>query len=154
MKRRVHVRLEVHHAKLRDIYRDVARISEEHRGGIPSGAICNLSANGHSRLVVVRGSYDSRVSECDWIRLDETTREHLGGLRWKEPYFFELVEANWWQRNICWPWSTTEPISRIAAQLSIVSLMLGVIAFLVTLPDLLQRMQGFVHWICRLANNG
>ena len=149
MRRAATAHLELHQALFRDVYKDVARIHELSRGGIVSGRICNLSANGKSRLVVVRGIGEGRPHEQGWIRLDEVTRDHLG-LRYKESYHFQLNEAGWWQR-LRWAWNASEPGSQIAAQLSIVSLILGGLAFVVTLPDLALHLRQFLVWICQLA---
>lgn len=146
MKNAVTARLKVHQAKLRDVYRDVARIHEVHRGGIAAGKICELSVNGKNRLVVVRGTDGDGPEARGWIRVDEITRENLG-LQFGNAYDFELVEAGWWQR-LCWAWQASEPGSRIAAQLSIVSLFLGGIAFIATLPDLVLRLGQAFALLC------
>jgi hypothetical protein len=115
-------------------WKDAVRIREEFRkdtkgNDIERGTICWLGVNGALRLVVVHGC----KTEEPIIHIDLNLRKDLG-IRKGETYEFTLKKATWWGR---WRWAMTasDPAYRIPAQISVISLALGVIAlFLGIIP--------------------
>jgi hypothetical protein len=135
-------KLVVHEAKWRDVYRDVARIHKSKRGSIQSGTICRLYANTKSRLVVVRGADKEDSTEEEWIRVDEITRDALDLTRYKN-YEFQIAPVGRLQQAR-WAWQASEPATRVAMQISILSFGLGVVS-------LLPIAGNFIAWLCRLV---
>jgi hypothetical protein len=138
------MRLQVHEAFDFDIYNDIARIHRSQRTGIEAGSICALrvirqGARCSARLVLVRGSRDAdskeqlaisrptsdTVDQSEWIRLDEMTRRKLGVEKGCS-YEFELIRVPA-VLHFLWALTSSNPTTRIATQLAIVTFTLGVV---------------------------
>ena len=104
-------------------HRDVPLVPEQGRGGIAEGSICTISANGHTKHLIVRGLVDTLPGG---IMLDEITRKALGGLQEGIGYDFDIREAGTWG-HIRWACTVADRGSRISAWIGIISLALGLL---------------------------
>ena len=104
-----------------DVFKDIARIPEQDRGGIREGSICSITVNGHTKWVIVRGLEETLN---DGIMLDEITRKALGNLQEGIHYDFKIKEA-----GICgqikWACTVADRGARISAWIGIISILLG-----------------------------
>ena len=117
-----------------DIYRDIARIPFDYRGGIEEGTLCLLKCNGRKSYVAVRGS--SKHTDAT-IKLDDKTRRDLliteMDLKRGKKFLFTIKPISFPRRY----WATcfaSDPFNRITFQISLVSLVIGTIGFLLALP--------------------
>lgn len=119
--------LEVRSADREDVYRDIARIPESHRVDtrgrtIPEGSVCVLRVGSHRAYALVRGLGDSAKSE---IRMDERLRNLL------EVNVGNEIEVEVKTVGICgqirWAWTASDPGYRVAARLSVLSVVLGLL---------------------------
>jgi hypothetical protein len=122
----------MHRAKLKvltadreDVYRDIARIPQDHRGEIKEGAICRITREQRSVFVAVRGIGDRKEA---LIKLDDKTRLALG-VETGACYDFDIEPLNWVYQFFA-PWHASDPFNRIAMRLSLISLFLGAIGLL------------------------
>jgi hypothetical protein len=76
-----------------DVFKDIARIPEQQRGGIREGSVCTVSANGCTKQLIVRGLEEALA---DGITLDEITRKAMGNLQEGLSYDFAIKEAGVW----------------------------------------------------------
>ncbi len=106
-----------------DVFKDIARIPEQDRGGIREGSICAISVNGHTKHLIVRGLEDTLSGG---IMLDEITRKAMGGIHEGMSYEFEIKEAGIWG-HIKWACAVADRGSRISAWVGIISLALGLL---------------------------
>jgi hypothetical protein len=124
--------LKVEQIPERDTWKDVVRIPYEHRytlNGIRvrRGAVCKLIVNRRSKLVTVHGC-PLRGAR---IQIDSKLRTDLG-LDQGCSYEFELRLISWtgyWR----WAWTASDPAYRVPAQMSLISLVLGLIGLLLGL---------------------
>lgn len=115
--------LEVHQVDRLDVYRDIARIHKNRRGGIKEGKICKLSVNGKSKLLIMRGL---KSGEENYIRLDELTRDYFGVEKNNHYDFTIKPVCPLWQ--IWWACNSSESALRVAAWLGVVSVILGALS--------------------------
>lgn len=131
-----HIDLEVHEALENDAYHDRVRIPERFRQGLQEGRICKLNVGNRSRLVEVRGL----IGETrEIIRVDDKTRELLGGLAQNTRHSFRFRPV-WWIGQLRWTWASSDPGARIASRLGLLSFVLGLIALLPLIRDGIARL--------------
>ena len=121
-----------------DIYRDIARIPLAYRNGIKEGTICRVRCNGKSWFLALRGS--PRHTDAT-IKIDDKTRDELEVNKGRE-YNFEFDPLNFFMRYYA-TWYASDPFARVAYQMSLISLGLGVISLLLALIAL-----PWVSWLC------
>jgi hypothetical protein len=125
------LRLEVHDHFKEDVYLDRVRIPVLHRGTIGEGRVAKLSVDLKDIRVEVRGlSGESKAI----IRMDEITRSKLG-LESNKTYLFEVREEHW-SGQFLWAWNASDATARIAARLGLIGVLLGLIAIVPLLKDL------------------
>lgn len=116
-----------------DVYKDIARIPENHRVDrrghpIPEAKICKVTAGGRSVLLSLRGQQGHANPT---IHLDEKTRRALG--------LTDGIEAEFRIRKVSlvgqvlWAWRATDPAYRIAARLGLLSVALGFAGILIAI---------------------
>lgn len=123
------MRLTVEEGRLTEVYRDIVRIPECHRLDkfgkvIPEGQVRRIWVDKKCAFVILRGEQQSTQKI---IKMDEVTRNKLG-LKYTEPADIEF------DRPLChlyceyrWAWAATEISYRVAAQLALTSVILGVV---------------------------
>jgi len=116
-----------------DLLADLVRVHSTYRPGIVAGEICRISADGKSILAVAR---NTRKNERGVIRLDDAMRKHLG-VDEGEKVDFTITKANRWD-NFMWAWRATNPVNRVAAQLGVISLALGLLSLIFPVWQLYQ----------------
>lgn len=114
---------------------DLGFVHGAHRGGAKAGRVFRLSVTGErgarSLYIVLRGlPNDSRED----IWLDKWSRDHLG-VRHDQPYTFNIREAGF-VGQLCWAWNANDPAYRVSAKLGVLSLALGLLSLVLTLPFL------------------
>jgi hypothetical protein len=110
----------------------MVRIPEQFRGGIREGTICRLTVGENTILRSVRGL----STEFDQvIRMDEFTRNRLQ-VRTDSLATFEIREVGWLGQFL-FAWNASEPASRVAARLGILSLVLGLLGLVLGVVSLL-----------------
>jgi hypothetical protein len=127
---------------LEDCWKDMARIPGSGRYDvngkwIPRTTICDVTINNKHKRLMIRGCYNPEGDDCR-ILLDSSTR-HDFSVQIGTSYEVELRPVGWLGRWR-WAWSAADPAYRVTAQVSLISLGLGVISFIlgVVLP--------FVHF--------
>jgi hypothetical protein len=126
------MKLEVHQVIRADVYKDIARIHHTQRNGLAEGTVCCLSVGNRHKLVAIRGLPDREKGK---IRIDDVTRSALGFQDFDGTFIeadFEVEKVSFIGR-LRWTWTASEPSVRIAAQLGIVSLFLGVLSLVLAL---------------------
>ena len=116
--------LTVRKADQSEIYRDFARISEAHRGGIREGTLCSVTCCQQTAYLAVRGIGEKEEAI---IKIDEVTRNKLG-VEVGKSYTFEIEKLNFLSQLLV-PWHASDPFNRQAMRLSIIGLFLGTIGF-------------------------
>jgi len=107
-----------------EIFRDLARIAQRDRGGIPEGSICKISTGDITKLLMVRGlDGESRV-----IRIDEVTRNAMG-IQDGVSYSFSIKSAGLWG-HIWWACTVADSGARISAWIGVISVSLGLLGVL------------------------
>lgn len=120
-----YMRLTVRELAAEDTWKDIVRIKKHYRRDfkdhfIPRGTVCRISCGKNSKWVIVHG----RESDDAVIQMDLSVRLALE----VEPgndYDFKIERLSW-LRSLWFPWKASDPIYRVPAQLSLVSLFLGV----------------------------
>ena len=107
-----------------DTWKDIVRIKKRYRKDrygkhVPRGTICLLTLGENSKWVVVHG----REPDDPVIQMDLTVRLALEVVP-ERTYDFTLEKLSW-IRTLWFPWKTSDPIYRVPAQLSLISLFLG-----------------------------
>lgn len=103
-----------------DVFKDVARIPEQDRGGIREGSVCVVCANGRMKYLIVRGLEETLSGG---IMLDEITRKAMG-LQEGMSYEFSVKEAGI-LGQIRWACMVSDRGYRISAWVGVISLALG-----------------------------
>jgi hypothetical protein len=145
--------LEIHQGKLEEVYRDIVRLPEAirlapSRKVIEEGRICKIRTDSKTAYVIVRGVENYTVNghthgRC--IHMDAVTRKKLEVIG-RESARFELTPVRWFG-ELRWAWNATEIGYRVASRLAIIGLVLGVIALVVTLPQIVELTQQFMRWL-------
>jgi hypothetical protein len=121
MGRAVKTRLRVCRLFKEDVFKDIARIRKLDRADIREGSVCKISANGHTKHLIVRGLEEGSSGE---IMLDELTRELLGKMEVGAAYDFS-IEQSGPLAQLWWACTTADRGVRISAWIGVTSLALG-----------------------------
>jgi len=118
--------LKVENLELEDTWKDIVRIKKEYRrdrndNHIPRGVVCRITTGDKSKWVIMHG----REPEDNVIQMDLNARLALG-IKKNRSYDFTLERLSW-IRSLWFPWKASDPMYRLPAQLSVVSLILGII---------------------------
>jgi hypothetical protein len=121
--------LTIHELPVADCWKDMARIPKDYRrtesgDRIKRNTICKVTIGRKSKKLALRGS---PVKEAQ-ILLDSPTRHELE-VQVGQSYDVKIQRVRWlgyWQ----WAWSAADPSYRLTAQISLISLALGVIGLL------------------------
>jgi len=122
-------KLTVHELPVEDCWKDIARVPKEHRrdasgNRIPRAKICNAIIGEKHKLLAVRGCPENDAR----ILLDSPTRIDFE-VQVGKSYEVELRPVSWfgyWR----WAWEAADPAYRVPSQISLISLLLGVIGLL------------------------
>ena len=122
-------KLTVYEMPVEDSWKDMARIPKNHRVDVRGkrirrATICNVTIGDKNKLLALRGCRDRDAR----ILLDSSTRLDLD-VQVGESYEVELHRVGWlgyWR----WAWDAADPAYRVPAQISLISLVLGVIGLL------------------------
>lgn len=120
------MQLQVDVIQSEDAWRDIVRINRAHRRDvhgkhIPRGSICRIFLGDKSKWVIAHG----REAVDPVIQMDQNARLALGA-NLHSSYEFKLERIGW-LRSLWFPWMASDPIYRLPAQLSVVSLVVGII---------------------------
>ncbi len=118
--------LTVHELPVEDCWKDLVRIPHEYRVDVNSkrirrAKICEVTINGKTRLLAVRGCEEKDAR----ILVDSPTRHKLD-IDVGKSYEVKLRPV-WWFGYWKWAWSAADPAYRVPAQISLISLVLGII---------------------------
>jgi hypothetical protein len=103
--------------------KDMVRIPEAFREGLPNRSICELKVGARSAIVFVRG-WPGYINPD--IAIDEAVREKLG-VEIGESHVFKVRRLTRLGQFV-WFLRASDPAVRLPAWLSVISLILGVIA--------------------------
>jgi len=126
------MKLKVERADQEDIYRDIVRIPEKCRVGprdevIPEGCVCKivLLKTGRSGYAIVRGTGHR---EEPIVKMDERLRNILG----VEPgdQVELMIQKVGLLGEFYWAWRASDPAYRVAARMALLSIVLGMVGFL------------------------
>ena len=106
-----------------DVFKDIARIPKQDRGGIREGSVCTISTNGHTKQLIVRGLEETLSGG---IMLDEITRGAMGNLQEGLSYDFMVQETGVWGQ-IKWACTVADRGARISAWIGVISIFLGIL---------------------------
>lgn len=118
------VMLRVIELKTDDVFQDMVRVHQKHRRQIPAGRVCKVRCNGKSITMVARGA---RRNQTEAFAIDLRSRNRLGISSYGQVVDVEFEQGNWFD-ELRWGWQASEPISRLAARLGIISLALGLLS--------------------------
>lgn len=118
--------LTVHELRVADAWKDMARIPHAYRKdasgkNIRRNKICDVTIGGKHKLLAIRGCSEKDAR----ILLDSPTRLELA-VRVGDSCEVDLNPVRWlgyWR----WAWNASDPAYRVPAQISLISLILGVI---------------------------
>lgn len=114
-----------------EVYKDLVRVPERHRGQIGEGRICKLSVNGHSVLRSLRGLGQEQAPV---IQMDEVTRRCLK-VKLERRHEFSIREVGWLGQFL-WAWNASDPAPRLSARIGIVGGVLTIIGLCLTVATL------------------
>lgn len=122
-------KLTVHELPVEDCWKDMARVPKDHRRDVSGkrirrAKICKVTIGDKNKLLAIRGCPEKDAR----ILLDSPTRIDLD-VRVGEPHEVELRPV-WWLGYWRWAWGAADPAYRVPAQISLISLVLGVIGLL------------------------
>jgi hypothetical protein len=122
-----------------DVYKDMVRIPEVYRldkngKTIEESTVCWIRGAPHVSVAVLRGYQKCPVSPE--IHMDERTRSRLG-VKVDELHEFEFETAGLWG-ELVWAWKASETGYRVASRLAVIGLILGILAFIPVLCDLIK----------------
>jgi hypothetical protein len=129
MRKSIRAKLKVYPLFQEDVFKDIARIGRADRGPIEEGSVCKISANGHTRQLIVRGLGEQLPGV---IMLDEYTRESMGKIETGFSYDFFIEESDplaqvWWACTIA------DRGARISAWIGVASVGLGIVGLILGL---------------------
>ncbi len=121
--------LTIHELPVEDCWKDIVRVPREFRVDangkrIRRAKICEVTINGKSKLLAVRGCPEKDAR----MLVDSPTRHDLE-IDIGKAYEVELRPV-WWFGYWKWAWSAADPAYRVPAQISMISLLLGIIGLL------------------------
>jgi hypothetical protein len=128
-----------------DIYRDMARVNQDSRGRrVKEGRVYRVRVkSGKSLLLAIRGLADHGV-----LSIDEITRRKLG-LKTGEEFEIAFERVGFWG-NLIWSINASDPATRTAAQLGVLSLFLGVVSLALGVLAFLPENER-ANWLAALA---
>lgn len=136
-------RLTVRQLKDKDVYKDMVRIAEVYRidedgDPIEESTVCWIDGTPQSSVAVLRG-----CKKCAYpvIHMDERTRNRLG-VQIGDVYEFVFRRAGMWGQ-LRWAWDASETGYRVASRLAVMGFVLGLLAFIPVLVDLVASV-----WRC------
>jgi hypothetical protein len=129
--------LEVLTANNDDVYRDVARVPQKHRGAIKEGTLCKISCGSRAAFLAVRGSQNHSDAT---IKLDEKTRIELG-IELAKSYDFSIMPLNFCGQYRAL-WHASDPHDRFAMRLSLISFALGIIGIVLGVVSVVPMFRG------------
>ena len=107
--------------KTADVFQDMVRVHYKHRHNLPAGQICRVLCNGRSVLLVARGA---RHNLPNSFAVDLRTRNCLGISSYGQEVEVSFERTRFLD-EVCWGLRASEPISRIATRLGVLSVGLG-----------------------------
>jgi hypothetical protein len=107
-----------------EAYQDMVRVPPRHRKPYERNMIIRVTAKGRRRYLLVRGMSGHKPE----IKMDAITREYFG-LDRDEEVNFDFTERPW--DIFFWSWGNANPVVRIAFQLGVTSLILGLVSLVV-----------------------
>jgi len=114
--------LEVRQADLEDVFADIVRVAHQHRPFSHAGELIVVRCNGRRLVAAARGSHKN---EQGVIYIDMRGREKLGVSAGDVAEFtFESAD---FLDEVVWAWNASNPMSRFAARLAVLGLVLGLI---------------------------
>ncbi len=136
-------RLKVRQIPDEDVYKDMVRIAEVYRidkdgDPIEESTVCWIDGTPQSTVAVLRGYQKSADAE---IHMDERTRHRLG-VQIDETHEFAFRRAGIWGQ-LRWAWDASETGYRVASRLAVIGFILGLLAFIPVLKDLVASL-----WRC------
>ncbi|MDE2029724.1 MAG: hypothetical protein KGI97_04070 [Alphaproteobacteria bacterium] len=132
------VSLEVHPVEDDDAYRDIVRVARWDRGEIKAGSVCRFSTPKGYAYLMLRNTHNGNRGK---ILMDRNSLNKLN-IDNGEKYNFVIREAGFWG-ELCWIWTATDPVYRVAGRLGVLSLVLGILA-------VLPMLEGMAAWGMRL----
>ena len=119
-------KLTVGKLEVENCWKDMVRVPGIHRADgsgkrIRRAKICNVIIGGKQKLLSIHGC----PNEDPIILMDDITRHDLG-VHAGDSYEVELHPVRWWG-YLSWAWAAADPAYRVPAQISLISLILGVI---------------------------
>jgi len=128
--------LKVHQVTKEEVFGDLVRVSYSHRPNTRAGQIIRVSANGRTVRAVARGAPSNNTSG---IWLDDALRQRLG-LQSRQAADFRFSRANLWDEFV-WAWRASNPVTRVAARISLISGLLGLVSVFLGLLSLYLAMR-------------
>lgn len=133
------VKLKVKQLDGGEVYRDIVRVPQVHRGGIDEGTMCLLKYCSKSTYVALRGLGDEKAAI---ILLDDRTRGSLG-IREEVGRDLEFtIKPIGFLRRYWALQSAADPFVRTSYQMSMIAFFLGVVSLLPLVKDV-------IAWACR-----
>ena len=123
MRRSIRKQLKVYPLWKEDVFKDIARIPKADRGAIREGSVCKVTANGHTKQLIVRGLEEGLPGV---IMLDEITRESMGKIETNFPYEF-FIEESGPIAQIWWACTMSDSGPRVSAWIGVISIGLGIL---------------------------
>ena len=133
-------RLTICELEAENCWKDIARVPGEHRVDgrgkkIRRAKICNVIIGSKQKLLSIHGC----PSKDAIILMDAITRHDLG-VHAGNSYEVELRPVKWWG-YLRWAWKAADPAFRVPAQISLISLILGVIGLFLGLIGLIPLLK-------------
>jgi hypothetical protein len=130
-------KLTVYELPVEDCWRDMARIPKNHRKTasgehIARNTICKVTVGNKSKRLALRGCRERDAR----LQLDSSTRIELG-VEPGQSYEVKIQRVHWLGYWL-WAWGAADPSYRLTAQISLISLGLGVIGLILGLLPLIQ----------------
>lgn len=127
------MRLKVSAAQKEDVYKDIIRVSEQYRRDykgrlIPEGTVCLIQVNSKKLYTILRGNLEGGKKE---ILIDERLRNRLN-LNVGDEVDFIFKKSGLWG-EFSWAWNASDPAYRICARLGLISVIIGIIALVISL---------------------
>lgn len=124
------MKLKIRQAAKEDVYRDIVRIPEDFRldtrgKKVPEGSVCKIVTSGGSSYGILRGLGNFGEPVID---MDERLRNVLCLVEGDEVEVSLKTVGH--RGQFWWAWNASDPAYRVAARLSLLSVVLGFIGLL------------------------
>ena len=135
----VGMRFKVQCAAKEDIYREFVRVSEQysldaHGRIILEGSVCKIRTPDATAYGIVRGTREAPHWPEPTVALDERLRNILH-IAIGEEIDIRFTKVGPWGQ-LCWAWEASDPAYRVAARLGLLSVVLGIVGFVLGLFSL------------------